>query len=393
VYVILYKITFLLTFFINEEKIMDKKILLSGAAALIMGFGLYAAPASASITFSHSGEANFSILMDDHCNENDGDIQDGVAGSDGASQGATDAVSGCSEENPVWATDSALDWSAGGTLANGLGVSISDSAAITFSGAFGSISFEEGGDSAVKAAQTGGDGNPDVTGGGLGGHAAGTSGTAGMVALYQAPSMGGMDLYVSYAPNSTSGADSDNNNDGTPFTDTIGIGLTFGMDNLTIGAGFESATNNGDGDCSVTNIDTTTDAQAGALLDQAYEYGGELCGDETVMAIGASMAAGDLTINAGYSELDTEEADQTVMSIGLGMSVGEYSVSLDYVDASRAFLDTGLSHDQTVIAVGAGTNLGDGVDLGLSFSNNTQNIAGTGAHTNYRAEAKVTITY
>jgi hypothetical protein len=66
--VILYKITFLLTFFIMKGKIMDKKILLSGAAALLVAGSLYSAPASASaIELSFGGEASFDASMNDRC--------------------------------------------------------------------------------------------------------------------------------------------------------------------------------------------------------------------------------------------------------------------------------------------------------------------------------------
>jgi hypothetical protein len=66
--VILYKITFLLTFFIMKGKIMDKKILLSGAAALLVAGSLYSAPASASaIELSFGGEATFDASMNDRC--------------------------------------------------------------------------------------------------------------------------------------------------------------------------------------------------------------------------------------------------------------------------------------------------------------------------------------
>jgi len=80
------------------------------------------------------------------------------------------------------------------------------------------------------------------------------------------------------------------------------------------------------------------------------------------------------------------------MSLGLGMDVGAYSLSLDYVNATKNYFRA-VSDDQTVIGVGVGTSLGDGVDLGLAFSNNSYNVAGTGAHTNYRAELELKISY
>jgi len=369
---------------------MDKKILLSGAAALIMGFGFATAPAQASaISLSTGGEGTLSVLMSDHCNFNTADLDDNADFSNNAN-GATSQETACDEENPVWSTDSSFEWAASGTLANGLSVTVDDSTDITLGGAFGTVTFADGGDSAIKAARVGADGDVDIVGMTLGQLANATSGTDGMVVLYQAPSMGGMDLFVSYAPNSDGG------NDGTDvvgdsFTDTIGIGASFGMDALTISAGWEAATNNGGSDCTDAKALSAAAAE-GDLETQARTYGGALCGDETIMALGATMAAGDLTIGAGYSTLDTEQGDETKMAVSLGMDVGAYAVGLHYVDATRDYT-TDLQDKQTVIGVDASTALGDGVDLGLSFSNNQINIAGTGAHTNYRAEAKLTVTY
>jgi len=370
---------------------MDKKILLSGAAALIMGASLFAAPASANITLSQSGEATLSILMSDHCNTNDVNLTDtavaAVFAGDGHGATAAHPDACTDEENPVWSTDvGALEFEASGTLANGLGVTVKDNGEISFDASFGTLTFA--GDPAIKAARVGGAADPDVVGWSLGGHADGTSGSGGgMVVLYQAPSMGGMDLFVSYAPNS--GGDDEV---GDTFTDTIGFGAKLSLDAVTIGAGFESATNNGSADCDTALALADGDAAAGTFLAQAREFGGAICGDETVMAFGAEFAAGDMTVSAGYSQIDSDQADQTVMNLGLGMDVGAYALTLDYVDAERDYT-TDVADTQTIVAVGASTPLGDGVDLGLSFSNNQMAVAGTDSHTNYRAEAKITIKY
>jgi hypothetical protein len=393
VYVILYKITFIINLFYYEEKIMDKKILLGGAAALIMGASFLAAPASAAIEITHSGEATLSILMSDHCNYTDADIDDSAdttANSAATVPNATCASKG--EENPLWTTSSKLDWSAGGTLANGLSVSTDQDAAINLAGAFGSVTFKKDGDSAVKASMVNGDGDVDVEGEfNLGGHSLATSGTAGadsMVVTYQAPSMGGMDLFVSYAPNSA-GTKYDN----AAYTDTIGFGASFNMDAMSISAGYETATANTAGDCGAAPLGLGVAATETALSAQASEIaGGDYCGDMTLMAFGASMSAGELSINGGYSKLDTEEADQTTLSVGLGMDVGAYNLGLDYVNNTKDY-QLATADKQTVIGISATTALGDGVDLGLSFSNNSYNVANTGAHTNYRAEAKITVKY
>jgi len=374
---------------------MDKKILLGGAAALIMGAGFFAAPASAAIEISHSGEATLSALMTDACNVTQADIDASSFRTLANNTVATvpgDCASGANEESPLWATSSKLDWSAGGTLANGLSVSTSQDADINLSGAFGSFTFKKDGDSAVKASMTNSDGDVDVAGeNNLGGHAVATSGTAGDVTvLYQAPSMGGMDIFISYAPNSDADATLDN----SKYTDTIGFGASFAVDAMTISAGYETATANTAGDCGADGDGAGGQLTSTGLAAQAAEaFGGAYCGDQTLLAIGASMGVGELSFNAGYSKLDTEEADKTSMNVGLSMDVGAYTLGLDYVDATKAYELASAEDKQTVIGVSANTPLGDGVDLGLSFSNNSYNLAGTGAHTNYRAEAKLTVTY
>jgi hypothetical protein len=326
---------------------MDKKILLSGAAALIMGAGLFAAPASASITIEHSGEATLTATFNDTCqaqasalnqnlvvkdadnsggggavatgtlpaiatflgatyaededNADDTQFQSHIASitGDGTNAALDSAAVGnitfvdntCpgNAKNPVWATDSKLDWSASGTLANGLSVSTNQDKAINLSGAFGSVNFESGGDSAVKAAHVGGDGDIKVAGTGFEGHALNTDGTANMVVTYQAPSMGGMDLFVSYAPNSA-GTKYDN----AAYTDTIGFGASFNMDAMSISAGYETATANTAGNCDWVAAVTVGVANIGAsdLIDDVY--GTDECGDQTLMAFGASMSAGGI---------------------------------------------------------------------------------------------------
>ena len=67
---VIYKITFLLTtFFIMKGNIMDKKILLGGAVALIMAGSMVATPASANISLELSGEAQVTISTSDSCGD------------------------------------------------------------------------------------------------------------------------------------------------------------------------------------------------------------------------------------------------------------------------------------------------------------------------------------
>ena len=424
---------------------MDKKILLGGAAALLLGAGLFAAPASAAIEISHSGEAKLTATFSDTCAargaglaDNDGvalakfigntaytaddtntadeveaifdalysgtAVLDADADSDGDIL-ATDYTCVGNAESPVWTTSSKLDWSAAGTLANGLSVSTDQDAAVTLSGAFGSLEFKSGGDSAVKGAFAGFDGDVSVAGSGFGGHALGTAGTAGMVVNYAAPSMGGMDLMISYAPNSN-GSSLDNAN----YTDTIAFGAKFAVDAITISAGWESAThNNGytvadaiaDNECDWTadlNIDSSEDILATDLANTIY--GTDECGDQTLMVIGASMSVADLSIAAGFSELDTEEADRTTTSASVSTTLADWNLGLEYVTATRSSLKDGADVTQTAMGVSLGTALGDGVDLTIKASTNeyddesqTTARGGKGATNDFKASAELKLTY
>ena len=383
---------------------MDKKILLSGAAALVIGFGVYAAPASAAISLSYEGEGAITASMSDSCSTFSGDLldssdistalinadadhtgADAVAGDLGtAKDGVTACAAGVTEDNPVWGVSTDWSWSASGTLANGLGIDVKDGE-VAVSGAFGSFTFADGGDSAVKASMTNSDGGIDVTGNDLGGHTTGTSGTAGVGFLWQAPSVGGVDLYVSYSPNA---ANSGQAGVADALEDTLGLGLSFATDMLTISAGFENTS--GAAACATVsdtdNAAATLDAFANAVLVNG-------CGDESLTALGVSMSAGGLDINGGWSELATDGGDKTVMNIGAETALGDYTVGVDYVDAEQTFLFTDAATTQTVIGVNLSTSLGEGVDLKVQFSNNDYDIAGTGGQSNYFAEAKLDIAF
>jgi hypothetical protein len=395
-----------------KGNVMDKKILLSGAAALVLGASLYAAPASASaLSLTIEGEGAVTATMDDNCSVSASDLDantaitvaalnastghtetvaDTSAHGLGASRDLTDGCGTAAEDNPVWGVETSWEWSAAGTLANGLEVTIKDGNEVELGGAFGTITFADGVDSGVKAAMVNGDGGIDVTGNDIGGHTQATGGTAGVGLLWQAPSVGGVDLYVSYSPNSAnSGLDS------SEYTDTIGFGASFATDMLTVSAGFESAEGGACGagtDGEIDGISGFADMNLKALADAVL--GGEACGDESLVALGMEMSAGEFTINAGYSELDTDGADTTVMNVGLSTSLGAYDLALDYVDSELdyQFVD-GVVDSQTVIGAELSTALGDGVDLVMSFSTNDYEVAGAASDSNYRAQAKLDISF
>jgi hypothetical protein len=379
---------------------MNKKTLLGGAAALLLGAGFLAAPASASITLTHSGDVELTATMNDNCTiatstdltalgYDIATVNGLSSGADATDTGSLDGVdvvaraTGCSsanEDNPVWATSPSIEWAAEGTLANGLGVKVTDGGEMAFTGNFGTLTFA--GDGAVKASRANAKGDTTVTGLDLEGHPNSTSGTAGMVVNWQAPSLGGVDLWVSYAPNSA-----DAGLDSSPFTDTFAIGGQISAGDMTFSAGFENAS--GGSACAASSARNVAGATLQAQLNGLL--GGVACGDETLTAIGMSMSAAGLDINAGWSELDTDGSDQTTMNIGLGTSVGDYSVSVDYVNAEKAYQITGKDV-QTTLGLGVSTSLGDGVDLGLNFSTNDYDLAGH-KENNYNAEASLKVSF
>jgi len=184
---------------------------------------------------------------------------------------------------------------------------------------------------------------------------------------------------------------------------------------ITLSAGFENASSDetcNDGAKGAITIlggsDTWTGTAAGVNAEDDEEihsitaasafddiYGGTLCGDQSLVAIGASMDAGDISISAGYSNLDTDEADRTTTSVGLGTSFGDYSLAAGWANTKHAYARGDLEDEQTVIDVSLGTSLGDGVNLDLNFSQNDMSKAsqanGGGDTSNYYAAMEVTV--
>jgi predicted porin len=247
----------------------------------------------------------------------------------------------------------------------------------------------------VKAAHVGGDGDISVSanGPGFGGHALGTSGTADMVVGYSLPSVGGLGINLSYAPNSAgTGLDS------SEFKDTFGIGVSMSMDMLSLSAGFESAESS-DTTCWTKEVTVTAaDQTAAALLDSVY--GTDICGDESLMVIGASMNAAGMAINAGWSELDSEEADRQTTSINVSTSVSDYTLNVGWTNSVKSSALAGADTEQTTIGGSIGTSLGDGVDLTVKFASNeyddeSQAVArgGKGATNHFYGQVELAVNF
>jgi len=418
---------------------MDKKILLGGVAALIMGAGSFATPASSSaLDLSIGGSVAFHATMTDECftqadaaADDNGVAHFAVLGLTDAGGGADDledaidAVTGGTSviaadtdadgnvtfaanpcdgdrDNPRLGYDKKLTIDASGTLANGLEVSFSDELNLelvddeqskfnlTFGGAFGSLNVGSN-DSAVKASAVFGQGDMKVAGNDFEGHALSTAGTGNVGLLYTAPSMGALDLMISYNPNSTG-----TGYDDAPYLDTFGFGLAYNADALSVSFGYEAATLNS-GTCHVDNVVYDGSATTAAALVDAV-YGTDVCGDQTLMAIGAAMSAGSVDFDAGYTILDSDEADRTTTTIGMSTDVGEYGLSAGYTNSKKESKYGDADTEQTVIGVGLSTSLGDGVGLSLNFSNNTWDdwaqrdaAGGNGSTTDYYAQAKISV--
>jgi len=408
---------------------------------------MYATPASAAIDLSISGEASVKMAMGDVCSNTNADATT-VVGALGLAADAsidgvdalnadiditedtaddvesTDAIEvsfddnecgGANEDNPVLSTGSKFDIAASGTLANGLEISYSNTAALddyslSFNGAFGGLTIKPGA-SAIDASIVGDTAGADVTGPDMGGHSKKTDGSAGNAILYTAPGLGNLDFMISYAPNSD-----DSGLDDAEYTDTFGVAAVFNSDMITLSAGFENASS--DETCGPVTFDFDADqaaqnyvtgdsdtigdeaveaAAAAYTADALYDaiYGRDLCGDQSLIAIGASMDAGDITISAAYTDLDTDEADRTTTSVGLSTGFGDYTLAAGWANTVHSYQAGDLDDEQTVIDVSLGTSLGDGVNLDLNFSQNDMSKAsqanGGGDTSNYYAAMEVTV--
>ena len=455
---------------------MDKKILLGGAAAVIMVGGVYATPASASIELSLGGEAQVMASMSDTCftAASDTDLEafleaaDSTAvtdteagintylatltamshnaaavtaadeavtgvwydasatntatGTAGTATGdqviiaaaadvarnsnavsfAADPCSGADPDNPVLSFKKEIEFEASGTLANGLSVTFADKIDLTdvageqgafeldLSGAFGSLKIKDGASGGVDAVLLD-KFDIDVAGDNLGKFKTETAGTDGTGLLYGVPSMGAMDIYVSYAPNSD-----DSGYDTASYTDTFGFGMVYNGD-ITVAAGIESASANAAANCAGVAAGGL-DAAIGAAALMDAVYGGESCGDQTLTYVGAEMGVSDMTIKAGYNLLDTDEADTTGMGLGLSTAVGGYDLEINYRNTVKEYLVGGFEDEQSIIGVSLETALGDGVDMKVQFSQNDVDLAsqatafgGNDSTSDYFAEASMTV--
>jgi hypothetical protein len=476
-----------------KGNIMDKKILLGGAAALLLVGNMYATPANASaLSLSIGGEAKVTAGMSDKCftaatdsgsifalldtasgfgadilsgaavdhADVDQDIQDleadmvalghaagldllagtgaidntdtveltgtftagtSVDGTLGTSEAGTitqvDETNSLDDvaflQDPCAGSSEVIEWgygkelsiSASGTLANGLSISFSDKLDLTdtdgehgafemsFDGAFGSLLVKDGASSAVDAVMltnfdTGVLTGQTVGGGPRGRMATETAANGGTGFLYSAPAMGGIDFSLGWTPR---GDDASTN--ASEYENIFSFGATMSMDAITIAAAMETATSD-----TATAASCIADPQAGLTSGVATTvfnavYGGDICGDQSLTYVGAEFSVADLTLNAGWQKLDSEEADDTIYGLKAATTVGAYDLSVVYHNNTRDYALGSVSDTQNSIGVGLSTALGDGVDLTFDFATNNADLAsqatgvgGLGSQSNYAAE-------
>tara|TARA_B100001121_G_scaffold303758_1_gene318149 strand:+ start:473 stop:1684 length:1212 start_codon:yes stop_codon:yes gene_type:complete len=400
-----------------KGNIMDKKILLGGAAALIMAGSMVATPASANISLELSGEAKVTLGMSDSCGDAPATAaaQNDVTGettlaalntatgitftSDSAGSMDVDTVTftdyrcnpvTADNDNPVWGFGKEIGISASGTLANGLEVAFSDTLDLTdLNAEEGSFELELGGafgtlvmgsvDSAVDSTSVGMPGELD--------HDLATDGAAGFGLSYSLPTMGALDVAISYFPNAD-----DAGLDDSEYMDTFGIGAAFDAGMATVSFGFESASSN-DASCAVSATAVHTITTAADLITAVY--GDSVCGDMDTMAIGAEMPVSDLTLSAGYSTIDSDSADRNTMSFGVETSVGDYTIGAGYAVQTLEHELGGNEDETTAVNFTAETALGDGVDLTFEFIQTDEDLfsqaQGAGENSTYEAEIALVV--
>ena len=283
-----------------------------------------------------------------------------------------------------------MTFEASGTLANGLEVTFSDtldladidaeegSFEMVLGGAFGTLTMGSV-DSAVDSTSVGMPGELDYD--------VSTDGSAGFGLSYALPTMGALDVAISYFPNAD-----DAGLDDSEYMDTFGIGAAFDAGMATLSFGFESASSN-DADCSVSAAAVHTITTAAALITAVY--GDSVCGDMDTIAVGAEMPVSDLTLSAGYSTIDSDQADRTTMGFGVETSVGDYTIGAGYAIQTLEFELGGEEDETTAVNFTAETALGDGVDLSLEFIQTDADLfsqaAGAGSNSTYTAEIALTV--
>lgn len=342
----------------------------------------------------------------------------------GMSQGYCDFVGGGAPDNPHFVIGKELYFDVTGKLANGLVVSFKDTLDLTdtddkedsfelsLGGAFGTILIQDDTNAVDKmligtagsGAKTAYDGitlnnHPyEISDG----HETSTSGSEdGLNLIYFTPSFAGLDLAFGYNKN-TDNLGLDN----SEFNDTYSVGFGYetyiGDVVLSLGGGFEKAISDNDTPANCLTTDLAT-ADAASDSGDFFEglYGSSKCGDETLSAIGADIGYGEFTLSSAFSNLDTTDgSDMSVWSVGIARTFNDIDYTVGYSEETLDYARNKVNGDEVqdtskIVMLEAVKPLGEGVDLGLNFSNAEIDRAseelGNGPEDAWRAGVSVTL--
>tara|TARA_Y100000590_G_scaffold452259_1_gene595023 strand:- start:8504 stop:9820 length:1317 start_codon:yes stop_codon:yes gene_type:complete len=331
---------------------------------------------------------------------------------------------GVNEKSPSFVYSKELNIEASGTLVNGLELTYADTIDLTdidskedsfelsLGGAFGRILFKDS-TSAVDSMLIGTTGSGAKTAfDGVtltnhrtlvsDGHVTTTSGgDGGINVIYFTPSLGGMDIALGYNHNT------DNEGlDNSEFKDTYSVGVAYetyvGDVTIALGGGIEKASSSSDtaANCLTTDLAAAEAASdSGDLFDGLY--GSDVCGDETLKAIGADIGIGDYTLSSAFSQLDsTDGGDTSVWSFGFGRTIDDVDYTFGYTQEQLDYARDKVNGDDVqdrsdIMMMEAVKSLGEGVDLGLNISNveidRASEELGNGAQDAWRAGVSITV--
>lgn len=333
-------------------------------------------------------------------------------------------MEGLNTDTPHFVFEKELFFDVTGKLANGLVVSFKETLDLTdtnanedafelsLGGAFGTILIQDDTNAVDKMLiGTAGSGAKTAYDGSVlsnhtyaisDGHKTSTSGSEdGLNLIYFTPSFAGLDLAFGYNKN-TDNLGLDN----SEFNDTYSVGFGYetfiGDVVLSLGGGFEKAIS--DTDTSANCL--TTDLAAADAANDSGEffdglYGSSKCGNETLSAIGADIGYGEFTVSSAFSNLDTTDgSDISVWSVGIARTFNDIDYTVGYSKETLDYARNKVNGDEVqdtskIMMLEATKPLGEGVDLGLNFSNAEIDRAseelGNGPEDAWRAGVSVTL--
>ena len=145
---------------------------------------------------------------------------------------------------------------------------------------------------------------------------------------------------------------------------------------MSLGGGFEKAISDTDtsANCLTTDLAAADAANdSGEFFDGLYSS--SKCGNETLSAIGADIGYGEFTLSSAFSNLDTTDgSDISVWSVGIARTFNDIDYTVGYSKETLDYARNKVNGDEVqdtskIMMLEAVKPLGEGVDLGLNFSN------------------------